>query len=125
MLSRLKRIARKYLRFHRSVISLLRNRQPEESLRGTLAVPLIRYNLIQNNPTSWPTSSCPPSWLSLLTFYAELHADLYYRTTVSRQSVLPDLQLGNRNSETNSARFSSRPRMSVGSFMPVIPNCSD
>lgn len=45
--------------------------------------------------------------------------------TVSRQSVLPDLQFRNCDSMTNTARFSSQPRMPVGSILPVIPNHPD
>ena len=58
--------------------------------------------MIQNttNPR-WPTSSWSRSCFSLLTFYAELHADLSYRTTVRNQSVLPDLQFRNCDSMIN------------------------
>ena len=41
-----------------------------------------------------------PPYLFCQTFHAVLHADLSYRTIVSYQSVLPDLQFINHNSET-------------------------
>ena len=41
-----------------------------------------------------------PPYLLCQTSHAVLHADLSYRTIVSYQSVLPDLQFINHNSET-------------------------
>ena len=66
-----------------------------------------------------------PPYLFYQTFRAVLHADYSYRTTVRHLSDLPDLQFINCDSTTNSARSSSRPRMSIGFCLPVIPNCSD
>lgn len=41
-----------------------------------------------------------PPYLLYQTLHAVLYAELSYRTTVSHQSVLPDLQFRTRNSET-------------------------
>ena len=59
------------------------------------------------------------------TLHAVPHAKYFYRTTVSHQSVLPDLQFKNCDSMTNSARPTSRPRMSASSILPDNPNYSD